>query len=185
MTRSVTELRATPEDHHIAKLAAVAIGLALVEAGIPSPIPGVKPGLANIVVLLVLARWGLRAAAWVSVLRVIGGSLLLGSFLTPGFFLSFAGAVASLAALAAARLLPLRWFGAVSWSLLAALAHLAGQLALAYAWLIPHAGILYLVPVLATAALGFGLVNGLIAARMLEAGNWAGAAPQPIPERPA
>jgi heptaprenyl diphosphate synthase len=149
-------------------MAAFAIGLSLLEAGIPSPLPGVKPGLANIVVLLVLARYGLRAAVWVSLLRVVGGSLMLGSFLTPGFFLSFSGALASLAALAAARSLPRALFGAVSHSLLAAFAHLAGQLALAWLWLIPHPGILYLVPPLAAAALAFGLANGLVAARFLQ-----------------
>jgi uncharacterized membrane protein len=161
-------------------MAAVAIGLALVEAGIPSPIPGVKPGLANIVVLLVLDRFGFRDAAWVSLLRVVGGSLLLGSFLTPGFFLSLAGAATSLAALAIARLLPDRWFGPVSWSVIAAFAHLMGQLTVVYFWLIPTSGILYLVPLLATAALVFGLVNGVIAARLLGGDSLGKPAPQPI-----
>jgi heptaprenyl diphosphate synthase len=148
-------------------MAAFAVGLSILEAGIPSPLPGVKPGLANIVVLLVLDRYGLRAAAWVSLLRVVGGSLMLGSFLTPGFFLSFSGALASLAALALARTLPRALFGPVSHSLLAAFAHLAGQLALAWIWLIPHPGILYLVPPLAVAALVFGVVNGLVVVRFL------------------
>lgn len=164
---SAIEFIPSAEDRHLAKMAAFAIGLSVLEAGIPSPLPGIKPGLANIVVLLVLARWGLRAAAWVSLLRVVGGGLLLGSFLTPGFFLSLSGALASLAMLALAQALPARLFGPVSHSVLAALAHLAGQLALAYLWLVPHPGILFLVPPLATAALAFGVVNGLIAARLL------------------
>jgi len=37
-----------------------------------------------------------------------------------------------------------------------------------YLWLIPHAGIAYLIPIFATAALVFGTVNGLIAARFME-----------------
>jgi hypothetical protein len=37
-----------------------------------------------------------------------------------------------------------------------------------YLWLIPHAGIAYLIPVFATAALVFGTVNGLIAARFMD-----------------
>ena len=56
-------------------MASLAVGLSLVESAFPSPIPGVKPGLANIIVLLVLHQDGLRAATWVSVLRVIAGSL--------------------------------------------------------------------------------------------------------------
>ena len=158
-------------------MAALAIGLSLAEAALPSPLPGVKPGLANIVTLVVLERHGLGAAIWVSLLRVVAGSLLLGTFLSPGFVLGFSGALASLGVLALSRNLPARWFGPVSHSVLAAFAHITAQLAVVYAWLIPHAGVLYLVPVFAAAALLFGIVNGLAAARLLGAAPVA-AAPQ-------
>src|SRR5512147_1131715 len=123
MTASVIKLATTAEDHHIARMAALALGLSVLEAAIPSPLPGVKPGLANIVTLIVLQRYGWRAAAWVSLLRVVAGSLLFGSFLAPGFFLSLSGALCSLAVLGASQYLPARWFGAVSHSILAAFAH--------------------------------------------------------------
>ena len=167
MTASTIKLDTTVEDHHIAKMAAVALGLTVLENAIPSPLPGVKPGLANIVTLIVLARFGWRAAVWVSLLRVVAGSLLFGNFLAPGFFLSLSGAACSLAILAASQHLPQRWFGAVTHSVLAAYAHIAGQMLLVYFWLIPHAGLAYLLPIFATAALVFGTVNGLIAARFL------------------
>ncbi len=166
--RSSIRLDTTAEDHHMAKMAAVALGLTVLENAIPSPLPGVKPGLANIVTLIVLARFGWRAAAWVSLLRVIAGSLLFGNFLAPGFFLSLSGAVCSLAVLALSMRLPQRWFGPVTDSILAAFAHIAGQMAVVYLWLIPHSGIAYLIPVFATAALVFGTVNGLVAARFME-----------------
>jgi len=169
MTRSAIELPVGAEDRRIAALAAVAIGLTLAEAAIPSPVPGVKPGLANIVILLVMLRHGWRTAAWVSALRVIAGSLLLGSFLSPGFWLSAAGAVASLAVLGVLRPLPPRWFGPVSLSVLAAFGHIAGQLALAGLWLLPGAALLKLMPLFAAAALLFGAVNGFIVARLLAA----------------
>lgn len=160
-------LTARAEDLRIARLAALAIVLAVLEAGVPSPIPGVKPGLANIVTLLALERLGWRAAAWVSLLRVVGSGLALGGVFSPGFAMSFTGALCSLAVLAVAQFLPRRWFGAVSLSLLAAFAHTGGQLLLARLWLIPHHGLVYLLPLFAGAALVFGLVNGLIAARLL------------------
>ena len=166
---STIKLDTTPEDHHIARMAALALGLTVLEAAIPSPLPGVKPGLANIVTLIVLARYGWRAAAWVSLLRVVAGGLLLGSFLTPGFFLSLSGALCSLLVLAVSQHLPQRWFGPVTHSIFGAFAHIAGQLLLVYFWLIPHVGLLYLVPIFAAAALLFGTVNGLIAAHFLNA----------------
>lgn len=160
-------LDTTAEDHRIARMAAVALGLTVLEGAIPSPLPGVKPGLANIVTLIVLARYGWRAAAWVTLLRVVAGSLLFGNFLAPGFFLSLSGAVLSLSALAAAQHLPSGWFGPVSHSICAAFAHIAGQMAVVYLWLIPHAGIAWLIPIFAAAALVFGALNGIIAARFM------------------
>ncbi|MDX9884161.1 Gx transporter family protein [Thauera sp.] len=141
--------------------------LTVAEAAIPLPLPGVKPGLANIVTLVVLARWGWREAVWVSLLRVLAGSLLLGQFFAPGFFLSLSGALASLLVLGMAMHLPARWFGPVSHSILAAFAHIGAQLVVARLWLVPHDGVFYLLPVFALAAVVFGLVNGLVASRLL------------------
>jgi heptaprenyl diphosphate synthase len=167
MTASVTELKVTPEDHRVAWLATAAVGLSLIDAAIPSPLPGVKPGLANIVVLIVLLRYGWGTAVWVSLLRVLAGSLLLGQFLAPGFFLALSGALCSLGTLYLARHLPERWFGPVSLSLIASFAHIGGQLLLARLWLIPHDGVFLLAPVFGLAALIFGTLNGLIAAKLL------------------
>ena len=167
MTPSTIELPVTADDYRIARYAAAAIALTVAEAALPSPLPGIKPGLANIIVLVVLARYGWRDAAWVSLLRVVAGSLVIGQFLAPGFFLALAGALASLAVLALAQHLPPRFFGPVSASVLAAFAHIGGQIALARAWLVPHDGVFYLLPLFATAALAFGCINGLVAARLL------------------
>jgi len=162
-----THIQTTVDDHRIAKLAAFAILLHMVEAVIPSPLPGVKPGIANIVTLYVLYQYGFATAAWVSILRVFASSLLLGQFLSPTFILSLSGAVVSLAALWLAMHLPKRYFGPVRKSILAAFGHIAGQLLLVRFWLIPHAGVAYLIPVFASAALFFGLINGLITAKLL------------------
>ena len=167
MTAPVTDLTVTAEDRRVAWLATAAVGLALVDAAIPSPLPGIKPGLANIVTLVVLIRYGWASAVWVSGLRVLAGSLLLGYFLAPGFFLSLTGTTLSLLTLGAAQHLPKRWFGPVSLSILAAFAHIGGQLLLARAWLIPHDGVFLLTPIFAGAALLFGTLNGLIAAKLL------------------
>ena len=85
MTRSIIKIKTTLLDHQIAKLSAVAIGLSLIESVLPSPMPGVKPGIANIITLYALYRFNFKIAAWVSILRVFATSLILGQFLSPTF----------------------------------------------------------------------------------------------------
>lgn len=168
---SVSELVPNREDRLVAGYAALAIVIHVLEAGFPSPVPGIKPGLANAITLIVLLRHGWRLAVWVAVLRVLVGSLLVGSFLAPGFWLSCAGAACSLLALGAGtawnRLLPAAALSAVGLSVMAALAHMGGQFALAWSVFVPHPGLLRVLPPLMTAALVFGTVTGLAAAAVL------------------
>lgn len=166
-TQLMMQIKTTIEDHRIAKLAAVAIALHMLEAVIPSPLPGVKPGIANIVTLYVLLKYDFASAAWVSILRVFASSLLLGQFLSPTFILSLTGSLMSLSVLWLAMHLPKKYFGTVSLSILAAFAHIAGQLMIVRLWLIPHASVAYLIPIFAMAALFFGLINGMIAHKLL------------------
>jgi len=163
-------LTLTPDDHRIARLTAAAIAIALVESTVPSPLPGVKPGLANIVTILVLLRYDWATAAWVTLLRVLAVSMLVGQFLAPGFVLSLSGAIASLLVLLLLRPLayPSSWFGPVSLSILAALAHMLAQLLVVRLWLVPSPGVWVLAPVFFGAALIFGTLNGLIVAWLMQ-----------------
>ncbi len=163
----LTQIQTTEDDHRIAKLAAIAIVLHMVEAVIPSPLPGVKPGIANIVTLYVLYQYGFATAAWVSILRVFASSLLLGQFLSPTFILSLSGALCSLTVMMMAIRLPKKWFSPISLSIFAAFAHIAGQLIIVRLWLIPNAGVSYLIPIFSCAALFFGLINGIVTAKLL------------------
>lgn len=156
-------LTTTREDHRIAWLAALAITLHIVESALPSPIPGVKPGLANIITVIALIQFGWSTAAWVNLLRVLVGSVLAGSFLSPTFILSLAGALSSILVLRLASWLPDRSFGPIGYSVLAALAHMAGQFYTAYLLFIPHTALFRLLPVLMTAAVIFGIISGFIA----------------------
>jgi heptaprenyl diphosphate synthase len=167
MTASTIRLTVQEDDRRIAVMAAVAVGLTLAEAAVPMPIPGIKPGFANIVTLVVLIRYNWRLAAWVSLLRVVAGALLLGTFLTPTFVLSFSGALASLGVLALAARLPSQWLGPVGLSVLAAFAHIGTQLAVVDLWLMPGVSLLGLAPLFLGVAWLTGLANGLAAARLL------------------
>ena len=153
----------TDEDQKIAAFAALAIVIHVLESGFPSPVPGVKPGLANIITLLVLFRYGWRFAAWVSLLRVTAGSLLLGTFMSPTFLLSLSGALASLLVMLLLWSVIRRWVGMVGVSVLASISHVMAQLFVAWWLFIPHSGILALTPILITAGILFGLFNAIIA----------------------
>lgn len=160
----MTHIQTTRDDHRIAWLSALAISIHLLESALPSPIAGVKPGLANVVTLVVLFQFGWRLALWVHVLRVLVGSLLLGTFLSPTFFLSLSGAVASIVILLSmhslARIIPLSPIG---YSIPAALAHMYAQFWVAYFLFIQHEALFNLLPIFMTAALVFGLVTGVCA----------------------
>jgi heptaprenyl diphosphate synthase len=164
----MTTVHTTREDHLIAWFTALAITVHIIEGLLPSPLPGVKPGLANIVTLTVMLLYGWRMAVWVAMLRVLVGSLIIGTFLSPTFILSLCGALASVLALGAAQFLPGRGFGPVGYSLLAAMAHMAAQFWVAYTLFIPHHALFHLLPAFMTAAVIFGVVNGIIVHHVLK-----------------
>ena len=68
---------------------------------LPIPFPGIKLGLANLVILIVLHRNGLAAALSVSMVRNILNALTFGSLF--GLFYSLAGSLLSLLAMAGLR----------------------------------------------------------------------------------
>ena len=160
------------EDLLVAAFAALAITIHIAESALPSPLPGVKPGLANIVTLVVLCRYGWRLALWVSLLRVLVGSILIGTFLSPAFFLSASGAVASVLVLglcyAWSQAAPSWVIGPIGLGLAAAMAHMSGQFWVAYLLFVPHPGMLMLYPVLMLLAALLGLVSGVLTAKVLE-----------------
>jgi len=162
------QLNTTPDDHRIAWFAALAVVIHVVESALPSPLPGIKPGLANVVTIIVLCKYGWQTAAWVSLLRVLAGSLILGTFLTPTFMLAFSGALCSVCVLYPACRLPGRGFGPVGFSLLAAMAHISGQFFTAWMLFIPHPGIWQLFPVLLSFAILLGVINGIISLHVLK-----------------
>ena len=75
----------------------VALGVVLhrLEILIPLPSPWIKLGLANVMTLVTLIFFGLREAVTVTLLRVMLGSIIGGTFLSPTFFLSLSGGVTS------------------------------------------------------------------------------------------
>ena len=165
---TLSTINITDRDHQIAKLSAIAVALSLIEFFFPSPIPGVKPGIANIIILYTIFKFDLRMGIWVSIIRVFVTSILLGTFLSPTFFLSLSGALFSLFSLLIFRNLSPKYFSLISFSLIASLAHIAGQFMIVRFWIIPHNGIFYLLPIFIISAFIFGLVNALVTSKLLK-----------------
>lgn len=162
------QIQTCRDDHRIAWLAALAITIHIVESALPSPLPGIKPGLANVIVIVVAMRFGWPMGIWISGLRVIAGSLLMGTFLSPTFILSLSGAVGSLLVIVGLSYLPGRGCTAIGYGVASAIGHVLAQFWVAYQMFIQHEGLLRILPILVTAALGFGLVTGFIASKVLE-----------------
>jgi len=158
----------THEDHKIALLAALAITIHIIESAFPSPLPGIKPGLANVITLFTFIKYGWKTALQVSLLRVIISSLLLGTFLSPTFLLSLSGALLSLISLILIQQ-PFRQFslaeyqpGAVGYAIVASISHMSGQFLVAWYFFIPHPGLFKLLPIFITFAVILGIVSGII-----------------------
>ncbi len=159
----------TTEDHRVALLAALAITIHILEAAFPSPIPGIKPGLANVVTLFTFISYGWKTAFQVSLLRVVISSLLLGTFLSPTFLLSLTGALLSLISLFLIQFpctfLPKKhsWQpSAIGYAIIASVSHMAGQFLVAWYFFIPHPGLFKLLPILITFSVILGIVSGII-----------------------
>jgi len=164
-------LNPSVKDTQIAALAALAIGIHVLESVLPSPLPGIKPGFANIITLIAYATYGLEVAAWVSVFRVLVSSLIVGTFLSPTFVLSLSGALASILTLwlvmvlAKLKKIEISLFGL---AILMAMAHMLAQFVVVYYFFIPHNAMINILPIMILAALIFGSLNGVIANKVYE-----------------
>ena len=143
-------------------LTAGAIVIGILESLIPSiGIPGVKLGLSNIVILIVLYELGIWEAAFVSLSRVLIVSLVRGTFLSMGFVMSLSGAVLSLGIMVLFVLL-IKKFSIIGVSVIGALFHVFGQIAVAMIYL-STAYILFYLPVIAISAIITGVLVGIVA----------------------
>jgi len=153
---------------YLSLLLAMATALHVLEGlfPIPLPFPGVKLGLANIVTLLVLYLYDLRAGLTLAIARVFLGSLLSGTFLAPGFLLGLTGAVAS-TLIMALLVKKTDCFSPLGISLAGAVGHNIGQLLMA-SLLLQNRAIFFYLPVLLLTAIPTGLVTGYVLQRLLD-----------------
>lgn len=150
-------------------LTAGAIVIAILESFIPSiGIPGVKLGLANIVILIILYELGVIEAVIVNLLRVLVVGFVRGTFLSMGFLMSLTGAVFSLGIMIIFYLL-IKKFSIIGVSVIGAVFHVFGQILIAMFFLGTAYIVLYL-PFIAISAIITGVFVGIVAQLIIKTG---------------
>ena len=150
-------------------LTAAAIVISIIESFIPSiGIPGVKLGLANIVILIILYELGVVDAIVVNLLRVLMVGSLRGTLFSMGFVMSLTGAVFSLTIMIIFYLL-IKRFSIIGVSVIGSIFHVSGQILIAMLYLGTTYIVLYL-PVIAISAIITGVFVGIIAQLVIKTG---------------
>ena len=148
-------------------LLATTIVIAIAESFIPSfTIPGIKLGFANIVILVTLYELGVKEAIFINLVRVLVVSLVRGTFLSMGFFMSLTGAVLSLGVMILFCLL-IKKFSIIGVSVIGSLFHVTGQILIAMIYM-GSVYVVYYLPIIGLAAVITGILVGFIARAIIK-----------------
>ena len=140
---------------------AFAVMIYLLESFIPKPLPFLKLGLANIVVLLLLTSGYSWYALIGAISKTLIGGLLSGTFLSPGTVLSLGGSLLAFLIMVFANR-DLFGFSTIGVSICGAVAHNMGQLLVARVIIIRQDSIFYLTPIMILAGIATGLMIGFL-----------------------
>ncbi len=144
---------------------ALALIVSYVEALIPFSfgVPGIKLGLANIVVVAALYMWGGTTALLLSVVRILLSGFLFGNMFA--ILYSLAGALMSLSVMALLK--KSGRFSVTGVSIAGGVFHNIGQM-MAAGLLLPKAGLLYYFPFLLIAGVITGFLIGILSMEIIK-----------------
>jgi heptaprenyl diphosphate synthase len=146
-------------------LLAMAAVLSYLESFIPVFVPGVKLGLANVIILIMLYEFHSYEAGIVDILRILIVALIRSTFLTPTFFMSLAGGVLSF--LVMFLFSRIRVFSVIGVGILGSIAHSVGQILIAIVF-VDSKAVVYYLPFIALLSLATGIFSGFIARTYLK-----------------
>ncbi len=146
----------------LATFTAIASLLFLIENLIPKPLPFLRIGLANILIILTLVLIGVKEALLITVTKTILGTFFSGLLFSPTVLLSLGSSIVSITVMFVALKTRIN-FSLIGISILGAFFHNVMQLFLVYVLLIKEVRIFYLFPVLSIIALISGFITGMIA----------------------
>ncbi len=148
---------------YISMLVSLSIVLHTVEAMIPLPSPWIKLGLANSISLIAIVLLGIKEALIVTLLRVIVGSLIFGTLLSPAFLLGLSGGIISTLTMGVSYKGLCRHFSLIGISIIGSYTHTITVMVVVYLLFIKHIGLFSLLPVFLFFALITGTLNGIVA----------------------
>ena len=146
---------------------AIAIVLRIVENLFPPlmAIPGARLGLANILTIMVLVKFGTDKAGIFLAARILLVGLLSTGLGTPGFFIGLGGATLSFVFMSIAN--EHHWFSPIGLGLLGAFMHNCGQIIVAM-HLMQSIVLLNYLPLLIAIGIPTGFFTGFLAKLLLE-----------------
>lgn len=145
----------------ISMLLALSVVLNILESFIPvfnGSIPGLKLGLANIIILVVLYLFSFKEAVYISLLRVVLVGILRTGLFSMTFFFSLGGAIVSIVVMFIAKKTKLSIIGV---SILGSISHSIGQILIAIL-IMKNVYIVYYIPWLLLFSVPTGIMTGFI-----------------------
>ena len=164
----IVELTRARRQVFLALFIAIAVTLHVLETLLPTPVPWLRLGLANIMTLAALYLYDGRAAWTVSLARVGIGALLLGRLFSPEFWLAAAGAIVATSAMIIVYRAAGRRLSPIGVSAIGAAGHALGQILAARLLIIQHAAIWQIMPLFLFFTIFSGVLTGWLAAGLLE-----------------
>lgn len=148
-------------------LLALSVVLNLIESMLPifsGVIPGLKLGLANIIILFVLYNYSFKDALYLSILRVFLVGILRTGLFSVSFFFSLGGAVLSIIAMyLIKRVTKLSIIGI---SIVGSFFHSLGQILVA-CFMVEMTSMIYYLPLLLLFSIPTGIVTGIITKELI------------------
>ena len=126
-------------------------------------VPGLKLGLANIVIIFALYKYNFKTAFMVSLVRVFIVALVRTGF-GFNFFFSLSGAIFSIIAMTLARKTKLSIIGI---SVIGSISHSIGQVLIGM-FLLNNSNVIYYLPYLLLFSIPTGIIIGIVAKKLLD-----------------
>ncbi|MEN8209416.1 MAG: Gx transporter family protein [Candidatus Fermentibacteria bacterium] len=148
-----------------ALLVILAVGAGVIESVIPRPVPFIKPGLANVITVAAIVKYGFWTGLRVNILRSTGAAIFIGTLATPTYLLSLFGGIASALMMGSVK----RIFSITGMSVAGSLGSLSAQLLSASVILpgLPAASLLLPLTIWGTLS---GTITGIVAIVLLKKG---------------